>query len=380
MAKYISNHLFIFLICLVLIASCCVCGILAVDKIGKGSVKEIIPATSPAGETISPNLPIFTDTTPHIETNKPGITSFVEIATPSAIPSKEVLSPTASITLSRENTPIIQPATPSQTIEAEIKPSTKRLVVHFINVGQGDSILIESPSSMTMLIDGGSADTGVVAYLREQGVKRIDLMVATHPHEDHIGGLTQVLEAMPVSKVVTSGETDTTSAYEHFLDAILKSRAEYSEARRGATLTLGELTFSVMNPSEILEDDPNENSLVLRMTYGKTTFLFMGDAGKISESNMMALSLPLNANILKVGHHGSCMATSAAFVQAVHPEVGIYSAGVNNSFGFPCAATIKALIQYGVLVLGTDVDGSIIVKATEDGYTITDATGKVFKR
>jgi len=187
--------------------------------------------------------------------------------------------------------------------------------------------------------------------------------------------LTQVLEAMPVTKVVTNGEAYTTAAYEHFLDAILSSSAEYSEVKRGDTIQLGRLTFSVLNPGGTLGDDPNENSIVLRLVYG-TTFLFMGDAGKVSESSILASNMQVKADILKIGHHGSCTATSAAFLGKVEPAIGIYSAGVNNQYGFPCAATINTLIKYGVLVLGTDVNGSIIVTVTQDGYRITNSAGK----
>jgi competence protein ComEC len=219
-----------------------------------------------------------------------------------------------------------------------------------------------------------------MAYLKRLGIKRIDLMVATHPHEDHIGGLTQVLEAMPVSRVVTNGEAYTTVAYENFLDAILSSSAEYSEAKRGDTISLGNLTFSVLNPGGTLGDDPNENSVVLRLVFGTTTFLFMGDAGKESESSILSSGMQVKADILKIGHHGSCTATSAAFVRKVHPTVGIYSAGANNQYGFPCAETINTLQQGGVLVLGTDVYGNIIVNVTQDGYQITDSTGKEIRK
>jgi competence protein ComEC len=254
------------------------------------------------------------------------------------------------------------------------------LIVTFIDVGQGDSILIMLPEGLTMLIDGGSANTGVVAYLREKGVKKIDLMVATHPHDDHIGGLIQVLEAMPVDKVVTNGQAHTTATYEHFLDAILNSGAEYSEVQRGDTIALGELEFSVLSPGGILGDYLNDNSLVLRLTYGQTTFLFMGDAEINAQNSMLAAGLPVKADILKVAHHGSCTALNRSFLDAVQPEVGIYSAGRNNQYDLPCVATIYALDQRGVLVLGTDINGSIIVTVTEDGYRITNDAGEDLRR
>jgi competence protein ComEC len=356
MSLYISKHPFIFLISLVLIAGCCLGGALEVAHTGMIPVKVTVPVSVPATDTVS-------------------------ILLPTAItPPNSVITPNAFPTSTHENTPTLQPVTPLPTFEATVTLSTKSLVVHFINVGQGDSILLITPSGLTMLIDGGSNSTGVVAYLQKMGVRKIDLMVATHPHEDHIGGLTQVLEAMPVARVVTNGEAYTTSAYEHFLDAILNSGAEYSEAHRGDTISLGELTFSVLNPGGAQGDDPNENSLVLRLVYGHTTFLFMGDAGVVSETSMMGAGLILKSDILKVGHHGSCSSLSSSFLRAVQPAVGIYSAGVNNPYGFPCAATVSMLNQFGVQVLGTDVNGSITVTTTNDGYIITNAVGSILRR
>jgi len=354
MKKYISNHPFIFLISLVLVASCCAGGLLAVAHVGSVPVQETAKAPALATKTASVFLPTVTGSTP----------------------SGEVVIPTATDTSITEKTSTSQPVMPSPTIETTIPRSTEPLVIHFINVGQGDAILIVSPEGLTALIDGGSTNTGVMAYLWGQGVGRIDLIVATHPHEDHIGGLIQVLEAIPVARVVTNGQPHTTVTYEHFLDAILSSQSEYYEVRRGDTVALGELTFSVLNPGGNLGDDLNENSIVLRLVYGQTTLLFMGDAGKAAESSILAAGLPLKADILKVGHHGSCSATSPPFLQAVQPEVGIYSAGINNQYGHPCAGTINALNQYGVLVLGTDINGSIIVTITEDGYRITNTAGE----
>ena len=366
MKRYISNHPFIFLICLVLFASCCAGGFLALGQVGRGSIEVMVLASTPA--TVTAPAPATETVTVILPTAK------------GETPSVEVVIPTATYTPTLENIATSLPATTTPTVEETVTESTNPLVVHFIDVGQGDSILVVSPNGLTALIDGGSANTGVVAYLRVQGVERIDLMIATHPHEDHIGGLIQVLEAMPVARVVTNGQVHTTATYEHFLDAILSSEAEYSEVQRGDSVALGEMEFSVLSPGGSLGDDLNENSVVLRLVYGQTTFLFMGDAGMDAEGRMLAAGVPLKADILKVGHHGSCSATSLSFLQAVQPEVGIYSAGINNQYGHPCAETINALNQRGVLVLGTDVNGSIIVTATEDGYRITDTAGEDLRK
>ena len=294
--------------------------------------------------------------------------------------SRPISSATFTVTTGLDATLTSTPVIPTATGTKLFSNLGKALIVSFIDVGQGDSILIVSPEGLTMLIDGGSSESGVVAYLRGQGVDRIDIMVATHPHEDHIGGLIQVLEAMPVARVVTNRQSHTTATYEHFLDAILNSGAEYSEVQRGDTIILGDLKFLVLNPGISLVDELNENSIVLQLIYGETAFLFMGDAGFDTEGRMLAAGLHLKADVLKVGHHGSCYATSQSFLHAVQPEVGIYSAGVNNQYGHPCAGTIESLTQYGVLVLGTDVYGSIVFTVTQDGYQITDSSGKEIRK
>lgn len=219
-----------------------------------------------------------------------------------------------------------------------------------------------------MLIDGGEADTGVVQYLKSKGGNRLDLVVATHPHADHIGGLVQVLKTIPVSKVVTNGQPTTTKTYENFLDAIAAAKAEYIEVKRGDSLRLGDLVFSVLNPTSAKGDDLNDNSAVLRLVYGKVSFLFTGDTQAQAEASMSVSSFsPVQANILKVGHHGSRTSSSRAFLTLVKPEVAIYSAGKGNPYGHPHAETIAALSAIGAKIYGTDVNGTVVV--TTDGST-----------
>ena len=231
-----------------------------------------------------------------------------------------------------------------------------------------------------MLIDGGSAGSGALTYLHNRGIKSIDILIATNHGEEHIGGLGEVLDAIPVKKVVTNAQSDTTIAYRHFLDAIATAKAEYEEVTRGDTINLGSLTFSVLNPATIRLDDLNANSLALRLSYENTAFLFMGDADKIAEAGILAAIHPMQADILKVGQHGSCGSSSPAFLDAVHPSVAIYTAKAKNPYGYPCGATINALNTRGVFVYGTDVFGSVIVTVSADGYSITSASGLLFRR
>jgi len=241
------------------------------------------------------------------------------------------------------------------------------LQVHYIDVGQGDSELIISPEGKVMMIDGGESGSGALAYLQARGITHIDLMVATHPHSDHIGGLVDILDALPVSEVVTNGTPTTTAVYEHFLDGIKKDKAVYKEAKRGDTLTLGSLNFSVLNPTGPGGPDLNDGSLVLRLVYRQVSFLFTGDAGQPAEAEMLAAHEDVSAQILKVGHHGSSSASSPAFLAAVHPQVAVYSCGLGNSFGHPAAVTLADLADVGATVYGTDVNGTVVV--TSDGST-----------
>ena len=242
-----------------------------------------------------------------------------------------------------------------------------QLQVHYIDVGQGDSILILSPEGKVMLIDGGERDSGAVAYLQAKGITHIDLMVATHPHSDHIGGLVDALEVLPVSQVVTNGVPTTTHTYERFLEGIANSSATYTEAKRGDKLTLGSLTFDVLSPENAAADDLNNGSLVLRLVFGKVTFLFTGDADDMAEAAMLARNEDVSAQILKVGQHGGDAASSPEFLAAVKPEVAIYSCALGDSDQHPAAVTLADLADVGAKVYGTDVNGTVVV--TSDGST-----------
>ena len=242
--------------------------------------------------------------------------------------------------------------------------------VHFIDVGQGDAILIQAPDGEVGLIDGGVAGSGVVQYLQNSGITHLDLVIATHPHEDHIGGLVEVLNAFPVDRVITNGIKHTILTYEHFLDAIISSKAEYVEVKRGDTISLGDLNFSVLSPVDNTDEDLNDGSLVLRLVYGKISFLFTGDTQPKAEESMLSAGLDVSATILKVSHHGSRTGSPVEFVIAVHPQVAIYSAGLGNDYGHPHPETLDTLKSVGSKIYGTDVNGTIIVTTDGNGYSI----------
>ena len=241
------------------------------------------------------------------------------------------------------------------------------LTVHFIDVGQGDSILIDLGET-EVLIDGGKQSPGVVAYLSDFVDGPLEAMVATHPHADHIGGLTAVLNAYDVEQIWRNGDTSTSQTYASFTAAVQAEGAQVYEARRGDEITAGDLTFTVLHPTGT-SGSTNNNSIVLSLSYGEIDFVFTGDAEQEAEGSMLTAGVVPDVEILKVGHHGSNTASSSAFLQALQPEVAIYMCKTGNSYGHPHAETLSALQDIEAQAYGIDVNGTIVV--TTDGVTYT---------
>lgn len=221
------------------------------------------------------------------------------------------------------------------------------LRVHFIDVGQGDSILVEAADGSVALIDGGY-DNGVAwSYLSGLGINHVDAIIATHPHADHIGGLIPVMNMLPVGAVWTSGALHTTATFEAFIDAIADRRIPYYEVGCGGTITAGSLVFDVLSGQA--SGDLNDSSLVLHLQYHEVSFLFTGDAEAHAEAQMLHTVDParLVSTVLKVGHHGSYTSSSPAFISAVQPRAVVY---------------------------GTDTHGTVVVET--DGSSITVITSQ----
>jgi beta-lactamase superfamily II metal-dependent hydrolase len=242
------------------------------------------------------------------------------------------------------------------------------LTVHFIDVGQGDSILLDL-GDIEVLIDGGDKSSGVVSYIENYVDGLLELMVATHPDSDHIGGLIDVLAAFEVKEIWHNGDTSTSETYSQFMSAVNSEGAEVSVARKGVTfgvVGVGNLTFNVLHPVN-LSGKTNNNSIVLSLSYGQVDFLFTGDAGQEAEASMLAEDIVPDVEVLKVGHHGSRTASSIQFLQAAKPECAIYMAGQGNNNGYPHQETIINLCEVGAEIYGTDFHGTIII--TTDGET-----------
>ncbi|MGO4886470.1 MBL fold metallo-hydrolase [Anaerobacillus sp. MEB173] len=261
--------------------------------------------------------------------------------------------------------------------DATKQESSEQLTVHYIDAGQGDATLLEGPD-FTILIDTGRHDRDdVVPYLQQNKINEIDLLIATHPHADHIGQLDKVMQSFTVNEVWMSGDTHTSRTFERAIDAVLSSEATYYEPRAGEVFEIGSVVLEVLHPHEI-DGDLNEGSISVRVTYGDIRFLFTGDVEKRGEEEMIKRGHDLDANILQLGHHGSSTSSTTAFLQAVQPEVAIYSAGHDNDYGHPHQEIVARVQQLGIPLYGTDVHGTIFI--TTDGTTYevnTEKEGKL---
>ncbi len=249
------------------------------------------------------------------------------------------------------------------------KPVDSGLRVYFLDVGQGDSTLIQTPAGENILIDAGNNDKGdeVVDYLNHLGVETIDIMIATHPDADHIGGLDTVLEAFKVKAVYAPKVSHTTNTYKDFLTAVKNEKLQIKTAKAGVELKLQDVNAVFVAPVGEY-NDLNEWSAVLRLTYKDTVFLFTGDAEGKSEKDMLASRANLAADVLKVGHHGASTSSSKAFLDQVSPAYAVISAAYGNSYGHPTQETLDRLDDIDAAVYRTDLQGTIT--AVSDGKKI----------
>ena len=247
------------------------------------------------------------------------------------------------------------------------------LVVHYIDIGQADCMLLECGGE-TMLIDGGYAERGseVVAYLQEQGVEKLDLVVGTHPHADHIGATPEVMGSFPTEEVWSGRIPYTNDTVINFLDAAAAQNLTIHYPQAGETYDLGQALVTVLGPVKSYYEDVNDLSLVLMVEFGETRFLFTGDMEMMAEDDMLDYwgdESVFRADVLKVGHHGSYSSTGYRLLRAVLPTYGVICVGGNNEYGHPHDEPISRLQDAEVTILRTDKMYDIM--AVSDGCDIT---------
>lgn len=244
--------------------------------------------------------------------------------------------------------------------------------VHFLDVGQGDCSLIIMPTGETMLIDTSTKDQAdvILEYIDYYKIKKIDYLVLTHPHADHIGSAPKIISSLDIGTVMMPDATTNTRIFEQTLNAIDAKNLEITIPKPGDEFKLGEASITILGPVDNT-DDLNNMSIVLRLDYGKTSFLFTGDAEHYSESLMLSKhkASAFKADVLKIGHHGSSTSTSSKFLSAIDPDYAVISCGKDNSYGHPHTETIKNFQKKGITYFRTDEQGNIVFSS--DGKSVT---------
>ena len=248
------------------------------------------------------------------------------------------------------------------------------LNVHFLDVGQGDSIFIELPDEKTMLIDAGENyhGEGIKNYIGDCGYSKIDYLVATHPHADHIGSMDYIVRNMDIGSVYMPKAAANTKTYENLLESISDKGLKITSAKAGLTIAEeSDYTINVVAPVTIDEDNLNNSSAVIKLTYKDNTFLFTGDAEK---KELETITYDISADVLKVGHHGSTTSTTEEFLNAVNPTYAVISAGEGNSYDHPHKETLDLLEEFNCKVYRTDIDKTVVFSS--DGKTISVKCGE----
>ena len=255
----------------------------------------------------------------------------------------------------------------TQNDTATVSVSEDGLAFHFLDVGQGDCTLIKTKDS-AILIDAGTYESSnfIVKYLKSVGVEHLNSFIITHPHEDHMGGAAFLLEYITTDKVITNGYTDDAYFYEKFVDVVYEQDIAVEVANTDCIYDFGDFRLKFLSP-RIDYEDTNNNSLVAMVTYGEVKALLTGDAEKKVEKNLIATS-DIDADILKVGHHGSRNGSHDAFIKKVSPSLSVIHCGKDNSYGHPHAEAVKRLEKAGSQIFRTDELGTIILRT--DGKNI----------
>lgn len=249
-----------------------------------------------------------------------------------------------------------------------INTNNDLLKVHYLDVGQGDSIFIELPNNETMLIDAAESyqSEKIINYLKNLNYQKIDYVIGTHPHTDHIGGLKDIINTFEIGKIYMPKVVSTTKTYENLLMAIKDKNLKINTAKAGTSIIdTDTLKINILAPNSETYTELNNYSAVTKITYGTTKFLFMGDAEKLSENEIKE---NVSADVIKIGHHGSNTSSSIDFIKKVKAKYGIISVGLNNKYNLPKEETITNWENSGTKIYLTSTNGTI--RASSDGTNI----------
>ena len=249
-----------------------------------------------------------------------------------------------------------------------INTNNDLLKVHYLDVGQGDSIFVELPNNETMLIDAAESyqSENIINYLKNLNYQKIDYVIGTHPHTDHIGGLKDIINTFEIGKIYMPKVVSTTKTYESLLMAIKDKNLKINTAKAGTSIIdTDALKINILAPNNSTYTELNNYSVVTKITYGTTKFLFMGDAEKLSENEIKE---NVTADVIKIGHHGSNTSSSIDFIKKVNAKYGIISVGLNNKYNLPKEETITKWENSGTKIYLTSTNGTI--RASSDGTNI----------
>ena len=252
-------------------------------------------------------------------------------------------------------------------------PSVDELSVHYIDVGQGDSIYITSGDEGMLIDCGESGDTDrVISYLDNMGVSKINYVVGTHPHSDHMGGMSKIVEHFEIGEMIIphidDSDTPTTKYFERFLNACAEKNLSLTEAELGRKITLGDAELKIIAPNSLDYSNINNYSIGLIMHHGENSFIFTGDSEKLAEEEMIEKNLLEDIDVYKVGHHGSDTSSSMDFLNVIKPDYAVISCGEGNSYGHPNDITIENLSKFTDKIYRTDLMGTIVF--TSDGKSL----------